>query len=179
MKATFKGSVQLAEEDLYKALLHEINREKLTTIVSDYLQSFGYKTIKVQCEDNIVTAEIETADIEMDGEEKKEIVAKKSKKSSVTKKSSKGLPKKWKKFYPSIGEILEELRSKNRKRITFDALYERLLKVEDESGEKRFIKDGGSIEDWRVKQYLTPSQLLKNKQTETVKWDPTNETFHI
>lgn len=83
--------------------------------------------------------------------------------------------KRWVGFYPTVKEILDELKKEKKKSIKLDDLYNLLLEVEDAKGVKKFVRttpDGvETIEKTRVKQYLSPSQLRRVPQTKGVKWD--------
>lgn len=90
--------------------------------------------------------------------------------------------RRWKGFYNSAKDIFDELRKKNKHAISFQEFYDRVLQVQDPAGGKRFIKKDEEgkqvkIEEWRVKQYTSPSQLKKTPQMKGIKWDDKKKEF--
>jgi hypothetical protein len=69
--------------------------------------------------------------------------------------------KSWVGLYPSVRTIITSYKSKKKTSITFEELYDELVKLKDDKGNLLFVRGDQKLEKWRVKQYLAPSQLFQ------------------
>lgn len=184
MKANLKiqGVIELTDADLLKALkLIVLNRTKdLFSAVTKVVEEvYHYTPVKVQKDDelNKVTAIIDQTIDEG------AVALGREPKPAVDRESNKGFTRRWTGFYAASQEIFEELRRKNKHRLSLSDFYKMLLDYDDvASGGKLFVKKGEDgkkeqIELTRVKQYLSPSQLKKTPQMKGIKWDDKAQEF--
>jgi hypothetical protein len=161
-------SSEVLESVMYWANKNKTNSSELSKMIMTYFtEQKNMKVLKVQRSEDMsqIIAEVETdlsniTNGSINGSTK--LMGKPPKVPTVKRASNEGFTRKNKGFYSYVRECIDELKSKGRNSVEFDELYEMLLASGDGRGNSAFIKDGKAIEKWRVKQYLTKSQMEKN-----------------
>ena len=79
-------------------------------------------------------------------------------------KSYEGKSHKWEGFYSSVGEVLDEQRKRGKKFISYSDLLAELHDMQNNKGEKLFVKGGESLPMSVLRHRLAPSQIVRQSK---------------
>lgn len=160
-------SSDVLQSVMYWAKRNKTNEKELSKMIMSYFtEEKKMKVFGIQRNEDLskIVAEVET-DLSslMDGSiDSSAKLFGSARKPPVEKASNEGYSRKNKGFYSYVREIVDEKKAKSLTYLSFEDLYKILLEETDAKNNHVFIKDGKPIERWRMKQYLTPSQIQKN-----------------
>lgn len=173
---TTTGSIELEPEDLVTAARDYLmaNEDKLILFLKDYLKRTENVLVKkVERSGDRVVAIVEGYFDEGARRFSSES------KTRGTKKALGGHRKPFVGFYDHTLDIIEAQRKRKKTFISWEDLREELLSIADGKGKPKFEMDGEPIEMSRIKQYLAPSQIKRQKNLRGVKVDKLKGGLHI
>jgi hypothetical protein len=177
MKTNFKsiGPVELEKSDLAEALIFwakksKDNAKEFTKIITSYLEEDMKMVVNgIQRENDFSKI---VANVEVTQNSGVDFIGTpyKAKEEKKEKKSNEGFVRKNKGFYSMVADIIADYQKKGKASITFEEISKELT-----------FDFGRSMELWRIKQYLTPSQIVKNaaKSLKGVKRTPDDDGLMI
>lgn len=162
MKATLKvsGAIELSDQEIAQALKISFLKKipLLEAVNSIVTAKFGYGCSRIQHNDDL---SIIVAIIDTTVDQGASLLGKVAK-PIQERESNEGFVRKWLGFYQAAKDIFDEARAKRRHNMTFEEFYSKVLEYENDKGQKMFVK-GSPMEKWRVKQYMSASQLKPDK----------------
>lgn len=141
----------------------EIDRVTLTQIIIPWIKdNLGFTATKVQYGDNKIVAVVESV---TDGGAKPigtEVGVRERKK--LTK--YEGKTHKWEGLYSAIGEVIDEQRGRKKNFISYDDLLAELLDMENNRGDKLFVKGTEQLPMAVIRHRLAPSQIVRQAKNQ-------------
>lgn len=167
MKTTLKitGTIELADQDLFAILKdHAIkNRHSLTPIINDFIKErYGYTPAKIQ----YPTEGLDRIAVIINSTTDEGARPLGTTKATVVKESAEGFKRKWNGLYSAVGEIIDLQRTRRKKFISFEDIQAELLSMEDNRGNKLFVKEGVELPMAVIKQRLAPSQVVRQAKSQ-------------
>jgi hypothetical protein len=147
----------------------EITNEDLFMIISDYLKHNQNVDLKKLQKDEKKMVAI----VERNVDEGASLIAKENTKVGRSE-DKQNRVKRYMGFYEAVADILNDLKSKKKNFITWDELYDELILMQDNKGNKKFVINGEKIPMTKVKQYLSPSQIKRQPGLKGVNPDKKN-----
>jgi tRNA splicing ligase len=190
-----KAPVEVDTSDVLQSVFYWANKNKangkeLSKMIMDYLQEKkNMKVFGVQRNEDLskITAEIET-DLSnlIEGVGNVSLLGTPRKPPTKEKASNEGFNRVNRGFNSYVRTIVDEKKAKGLSYLSFNDLHKILLQERDAKGYYVFIKDknGNSVQNpndgtpmdrWRMKQYLTPSQIAKHAVLKGIKRSKDNE----
>lgn len=138
----------------------EIDRATLSQILIPWIKdNLGYTATKLQysSDGNKIVAVIESV---VDGGAKPIGIVKEPRKTT----KYEGANHKWEGLYGAVGEILDEQRKRKKTFISYDDLLAEMHEMEDNRGNKLFVKGGEELPMSVLRHRLAPSQLVRQSK---------------
>ena len=139
----------------------EIDHPTLSQIIIPWIQeNLGYTATKIQYGENKkIVAIIESV---VDGGAKPINVVKEVKKTT----KYEGKTHKWEGLYSAIGEVVDEQRKRKKNFISYDDLLAEILEMEDNRGNKLFVKGDEQLPMAILRHRLAPSQIVRQAKNQ-------------
>lgn len=153
--------MELGDQDLFEILKEEAakNRQLLTPLIINYIKNkFNYNPTKVQYPEH----GLDRIAVIIDGTIDEGATPIGTVKERIDRSSNAGFTRKWNGLYGAVGEILDTLRARKKRFISWEDLRAELLELESTTdGKKLFVFNGEEIPMDVIKQRCAPSQLVR------------------
>src|SRR5688572_18998333 len=168
MKATFKGTIELSDQDLFEILREDtVARKALTSLIMNYIkEKYGFEPKSIQYPAKGLQKIAVIIDSTTDGGA---IPIGKPLVKNGERKSNAGFKRLWKGLYLSVGDVIADMRKRKKNFISFEDLHAELLDMQHPGkSTKMFVK---TIEGKKVelpievlRQRCAPSQLPRQAE---------------